>query len=125
MGNLNSILVDFYIAGQDTTINTINWGIIYLLYEQEIITKIQEEMDANISEDRPIGIDDGNKLPYTSAVMKEIQRMANVMPQNIARRNTKDVVINGYKLPKGTTIMPLISAVLYNEEVSVENIMSK
>ena len=119
MGNLNSILVDFYIAGQDTTINTISWGIIYLLYEPDIMRKMQEEMDSVIGDDQLIGVDDGNKLPYTSAVMKEVQRMANVMPQNIARRNTRDVVIKGYTLPKGTTIMPLISAVLYDEEVRI------
>uniref|UniRef100_A0A914Z0A1 Cytochrome P450 n=1 Tax=Panagrolaimus superbus TaxID=310955 RepID=A0A914Z0A1_9BILA len=113
LGNLNSILVDFYIAGQDTTINSIMWGIIYLMYEPEVIGKMQKEMDDKLGDEEFVGIDDKIKLPYTTAVTHELQRMANVMPQNIARRTTKDVVIGGYKIKEGTTIMPLMSAVLF------------
>uniref|UniRef100_A0AC34GR09 PurE domain-containing protein n=1 Tax=Panagrolaimus sp. ES5 TaxID=591445 RepID=A0AC34GR09_9BILA len=116
-GNLNSILVDFYIAGQDTTINSIMWGIIYLTYEPKIIEKMQKEMDQKLGDQEFVGIDDKIKLPYTTAVTHELQRMANVMPQNIARRTTKDVVIGGYNIKEGTTIMPLMSAVLYDERI--------
>lgn len=34
------------------------------------------------------------------------------------RRTTRDVEINGYKIAAGTTIVPQISCVLFDEKVS-------
>uniref|UniRef100_A0AC35EUI7 Cytochrome P450 n=1 Tax=Panagrolaimus sp. PS1159 TaxID=55785 RepID=A0AC35EUI7_9BILA len=115
LGNLYSIVLDLYIAGMDTTITSLLWGIIYLMYNPDIVKKMQKEIFEKLGEKELIEIDDKLKLPYTAAVANEIQRMANVFPQNLGRRNTKDVVIGGYKIKEGTTIMPLISAVLYDE----------
>lgn len=44
--------------------------------------------------------------------------MANLLPQNVPHETTRDVVIDGYTIPKGTTIIPQISCVLYDEKVS-------
>lgn len=50
--------------------------------------------------------------------VKEIQRLCNLLPQNLLHRTTKDVVVDGYRLPKGTCIVPQISTVHYDEQVS-------
>lgn len=44
-------------------------------------------------------------------------RISNLVTFNILRRTTKPTTINNYFLPKNTTIVPQISAVLYNEKV--------
>lgn len=43
-----------------------------------------------------------------------------MVPQNIPHATTRDVTIEGYFIPKGTAILPQISTVLYDEEVSLE-----
>lgn len=43
--------------------------------------------------------------------------MANLLPQNVLHKTTKDVTIGGHLIPEGTTIVPQISAVLYDERV--------
>lgn len=48
---------------------------------------------------------------------KEAQRLANILPQNLLHKTTKDVVIEGYTVAKGTCIVPQISVVLYDETV--------
>jgi cytochrome P450 len=43
--------------------------------------------------------------------------MANLVPLNVMHKLTKDVVIDGHFLPKGTAIVPQVSAVLADGEV--------
>uniref|UniRef100_A0A915ED05 CYtochrome P450 family n=1 Tax=Ditylenchus dipsaci TaxID=166011 RepID=A0A915ED05_9BILA len=121
MPTLYSHLLDFWIAGQETTTNTLNWGVIHLLYNPDVQTKLHAELDSVIQTNRFIHLADRPRLPYATAVVNEIQRIANVLPQNLARCNTKDVVVNGHFLPKGTSIMPLMSCVLYDEKIFPES----
>jgi hypothetical protein len=44
--------------------------------------------------------------------------MCNLVSQNVLHRNLRDVVIDGHFIPKGTCIVPQISAVLYDDDVS-------
>jgi cytochrome P450 len=41
---------------------------------------------------------------------------------NIRRTTSKDVNIKGYHIPKGTEVLPQISAVLYDEKVCPKTI---
>jgi cytochrome P450 len=43
--------------------------------------------------------------------------VANLVPQNIPRTLTRAVVLAGYQLPRGTVVVPQISAVLLDESV--------
>lgn len=39
------------------------------------------------------------------------------MPQNLMHKTLQKVVVNGHKIPAGTTIVPQISCVLFDEKV--------
>lgn len=41
-------------------------------------------------------------MPYTNAVIHEVQRMANIIPLNVPREVTGDTTLAGYYLPKVT-----------------------
>lgn len=43
--------------------------------------------------------------------------MCNLLPQNMLHRTTKDVVVDGYHLPKGTCIVPQLSSIFYDDKV--------
>jgi Cytochrome P450. len=49
--------------------------------------------------------------------IQETQRLCNLLPINLDRRVTKDVEIAGFKLPEGSTLIPQVATVLYDEKV--------
>ncbi|KAI6180044.1 hypothetical protein M3Y98_00676800 [Aphelenchoides besseyi] len=110
---LVSMLYDLWIAGQETTSNTLAWGVAFLLlHYSDVQQKCHEELDSVIGSDRLVNMSDKANLPYCNAVVYEIQRVANLVPQNVWHKTDKDVVINGHHVPKGVAILPQISVVL-------------
>ncbi|CAJ0954202.1 unnamed protein product, partial [Mesorhabditis belari] len=117
MKQLENVLMDLWDAGMETTSNTLSWGLVYVLNDLEVQKKIHDELDFNIKSDRLITLADKKQLPYLNATINEIQRLANLLPVNIFRKTTEDVTINGYNLPRGTTVIPQISTVMYDEKL--------
>ncbi|KAI1709002.1 cytochrome p450 domain-containing protein [Ditylenchus destructor] len=50
----------------------------------------------------------------------EIQRVCNLLSQNLFHRTIRDVELNGYTLPKYTTVVPQISCGLLEEKIFPE-----
>lgn len=88
-----------------------------MIEHEDVQQKLHAELDDVIGSERMICVSDRQSLPYTNAVMMEIQRLANLVSQNIFRRTTKDVVIEGFPIEKGTMIVPQISVMAIDPEV--------
>lgn len=104
-------------AAFDTTTKTLLWAIILMMNHPEVQEKVQAEIRTVITDNRLVTLSDRVNMPYTNAVMNEMQRYANILPFNFARIVKETVVINGYTLPKGVAVVPQISAILYDESV--------
>ncbi|KAH7696913.1 Protein CYP-33C11, partial [Aphelenchoides avenae] len=89
----------------------------YILLAPDVQKRLHAELDRVVGSDRLITMDDRPSLPYTNAVIMEIQRLCNLLQQNLLHRTTREVVVDGYTLPKGTTIVPQLSTVHYDEKV--------
>ena len=50
---------------------------------------------------RTIKYSDNGNMPYTSAVIAEIQRLGNLIPLAVVHRVMSDITVQGYFLPKG------------------------
>ena len=71
---LASVLTDFWIAGMETTATTLRWGIVLLVRNPQVQTKMQKEIDQIIGPNRQPKMADKTNMPYTSAVLMELQR---------------------------------------------------
>ncbi|KJH40171.1 hypothetical protein DICVIV_13899, partial [Dictyocaulus viviparus] len=105
---LRNMCFDLWIAGMESTSNTLSWGVVYLLNYPEVQTKIHEEMDREIGSKRIITMSDKNILPYTNAVINEIQRMANLLPMNLPHETRRAVKIDKWNIPAHTGIIAQI-----------------
>ncbi|KAM9323975.1 cytochrome P450 2A3-like [Gastrophryne carolinensis] len=78
--------------------------------------RIHNEIDQVIGENHTVSIADRNKMPYTNAVIHEIQRFCDILPISVPHMVTKNVNFRGYTIPKGTGVYPLLCSVLRDPE---------
>lgn len=113
--NLVLCCLDLFLAGSETTSKTLQWGLIYLIRNPHIQEKVQAEIDRVIGRTRQPAMADKPNLPYTDAVIHEIQRVGNIVPLNGLRKAAKDTTLGGYFIPKGTSVMPNLTSVLFDK----------
>ena len=68
-----------------------------------------------VGEDRSPAMEDRPRLPYTEAVIMEVQRHANIVPFGIRHMTEGDLEVRGHLLPAGTVVMPVMAEVLKGE----------
>ncbi|XP_053558508.1 cytochrome P450 2C14 isoform X2 [Bombina bombina] len=114
MSNLIQVVVDLFTAGTESTATTLQWGLLFMLAYPDIQVKIQNELDAVLEGSQTVCYEDRKKLPYTNAVIHEIQRYGNIASVGIARLSIRHVTLDGYSLDKNTIILPNLDSVLHD-----------
>ncbi|KAG9465509.1 hypothetical protein GDO78_018174 [Eleutherodactylus coqui] len=61
---------------------------------------IHKELDEVLLDSSAITYEDRKRLPYTNAVIHEIQRFGNIASVGTLRRNIKDIILDGYPIEK-------------------------
>lgn len=115
-GNLIWCVLDLFVAGSETTSTTLRWAFLYMAKYPEVQEKVQAEIDSVIGQSKRPSLDDRVNLPYTDAVIHEIQRMGNIAPLGLPHITTKDLHLEGYTVPKGVTIVPNLTTVLFDKK---------
>lgn len=95
-------MLTLFLAGHETTANTMNWTWMLLAQYPEVEAKLHEELDRVLAGDVPT-LADLKRLPYTEMVIKESLRLY-PPAWGIGRVTMEDVEIGGISLPKGTVI---------------------
>lgn len=68
--------------------------------EYSSLEKVQKELDAVLGCSHLICYEDRKKLPYTNAVIHEIQRYSNIILIALPRQSLKDTELLGFPVPK-------------------------
>ncbi|XP_077126906.1 cytochrome P450 2D15-like isoform X2 [Ranitomeya variabilis] len=111
------VISNLFVAGTDTTSNTLRWSLLMMLLHPHIQKKVHEEIDRVIGSDRVPTIEDQSKMPYTSAVIHEVQRYGNILPIALLHMTYRNTNIQGFDIPKGITIIPNLTSVLKDKSI--------
>ncbi|KAF1418503.1 Cytochrome P450 2J2, partial [Spheniscus magellanicus] len=113
--NLVACALDLLFAGTETTSTTIRWALLYMATYPEIQARVQAEIDAVIGQARQPALEDRSNMPYTNAVIHEVQRKGNIIPLNVPRLTVKDTVLDGFHIPKGTVLITNLTSVMFDK----------
>ncbi|KAK3697323.1 hypothetical protein QZH41_004723 [Actinostola sp. cb2023] len=107
---------DIFSAGSETVITTIRWLIACLVNYPEVQCKAQAEIDTVIGRDRLPVLEDGSKLHYLQAVIKETHRFCTIAHLSLPHKATCDSTLNGYHIPIDTVVIFNVWAMHHDEK---------
>ncbi|XP_022087523.1 cytochrome P450 2U1-like isoform X2 [Acanthaster planci] len=110
-------ILDLFGAGTDTTSNTLLWLISFMLKYPEVQDKIQQEINEVVGSDRQPSCGDRPSMPYTNAVINEVQRLRTVAPFALPYVTTQELQLQGYTIPKGSGVIINLWAMMNDPKV--------
>ena len=92
-----------FMAGHETTANTLAWAWFLLSQSPRVAKRLHEELDT-VLKDQPVTFADVRKLPYTKAVIEETLRLYPPVPI-LARETMANTKIGDEIVSKGTLLL--------------------
>ncbi|KAK9136199.1 hypothetical protein Syun_015529 [Stephania yunnanensis] len=93
------------LGASETTMLTLTWAISLLLNNSHVLKKAQEELTAQVGNDRHVDESDINNLVYLQAIVKEVMRLYPAGPLSGPRESIEDAMVAGYRIPAGTRLI--------------------
>jgi len=107
---LSAILRELFVIGSESESVMMRWAIRILSCNKEVQLKVQQELDKVCGPGVDVTWDKKDQLPYTMAVIKEIQRFADIAPTGLLHKTVCETTISGYSLPANTLVLANFSA---------------
>lgn len=102
-GNLMTVLL----AGEDTTAHTMTWAIFLLTQHTEYQTKLKQEADALLGDEKSISdFSSTNNYKLLESVANETMRLKPVAPIMLFEP-TENEIVEGYEFKKGSRILTI------------------
>ncbi|XP_067675268.1 cytochrome P450 2J4-like [Haliotis asinina] len=114
---LVGIIIEFFVAGTETTATTLRWALLYLCLHPEIQEKAQLELDQYFEKDHQLSMSDRRCLPFMEALIMEVQRLADVVPFSVPHAPPNTTQFRGFTIPENTMLLPNISSVLSDPDL--------
>ncbi|XP_039966291.1 probable cytochrome P450 305a1 [Bactrocera tryoni] len=103
---LTMTILDFFIAGSQTTSNTTDLALMMLALNRDVQKSVYDEITDNMETHKiPVNLCNREYFPYTSAFIMEVQRYFHITPVTGPRRALRNTTLGGYNVPKDTTVL--------------------
>ncbi|KAJ7734759.1 cytochrome P450 [Mycena maculata] len=103
-------------AGTDTTAGTLHWFLMAMVLYPATMRKAQAEIDTVFDADTIPVFTRMDDLPYCFALVKEIFRWSPAAPGGFPHYSDADDEYQGYRIRKGTMVIPCIWNMHHNED---------
>ncbi|KAM6162470.1 LOW QUALITY PROTEIN: cytochrome P450 2D17-like [Erethizon dorsatum] len=110
--NLRIVVADLFTAGMVTTSTTLAWALLLMILHPDVQRRVQQEIDEVIGQRRHPEMGDQARMPFTNAVIHEVQRFGDIIPMSLPHMTSRDTEVQGFLIPKGTTLITNLSSVL-------------
>ncbi|XP_058066126.1 methyl farnesoate epoxidase-like [Anopheles bellator] len=108
---LVSLCLDLFQAGIETLSSVLGFALLYMLHHPAVMRKVQSELDTVVGAGRLPTSEDRPRLPFTEAVILEVERISTVVPVGLVHRAMDDVELCGYRIPKDAIVLPLLYSI--------------
>lgn len=88
-----------------------------MIHYPDIQEKMWREIESVTSSNRLLSLNDRPKLQYCQAVVDESLRISNTAPLSVLHGALHDILFKGFRIPKGSVIVPNLDSVLMDEQV--------
>ncbi|XP_036326022.1 probable cytochrome P450 305a1 [Rhagoletis pomonella] len=114
---LTMTILDFFIAGSQTTSNTTDLALMMLALHRRVQERVYEEITTNFEKfEIAVNLCNREYFPYTNAFIMEVQRYFHITPITGPRRALWNTTLEGYSVPKNTTILIGLRSVHMDKE---------
>ncbi|CAM5097376.1 unnamed protein product [Natator depressus] len=109
--NLLMAVFDLFGAGTVSTANTLLFFLLVMAKFPQIQARVQQEIEKVVGAIHAPGMEDRVRMPYTNAVIHEMQRSQSGQMENFPRAVTRRIEFRGYTIPQGTAVIPVFRSV--------------
>ncbi|XP_042316381.1 cytochrome P450 2J2-like [Sceloporus undulatus] len=110
--NLAQCILDLFAAGTETTASTLMWVLLLMVAYPDVQERAYKEMEDVLGSSHSVSYQDRKKLPYTNAVIHEVQRAKYILPVGVPRRCSKELNMLGFHIPRKTLVVTDLNSVL-------------
>ena len=93
---LHSSHQHLYVKEKEILAPSISW----ILYTNH------RELDEVVGSERMPSAKDRPNLPFTEAVVMEIQRCANILTHGVGHHSSREIIFNGINIPANVVVLP-------------------
>ncbi|KAG6911889.1 hypothetical protein DXG01_000136 [Tephrocybe rancida] len=114
---IKNVAATCYAAGSDTFVSAVLSFFLAAALYPDIQLKAQQELDTT-TPDRLPTFEDRSQLPFIESLCYEkLLRWNPVTPMGLAHYASEDDEYMGYRIPKGTTVLPNVWAILHDPTI--------
>ncbi|XP_054810297.1 flavonoid 3'-monooxygenase CYP75B137-like [Prosopis cineraria] len=111
MIHVKALLMDMVVGGSDTSSNSIEFAMAHILNNQEVMKRVQHELDSVVGRENVVEESHIHKLPYLLAVMKETLRLHPALPLLVPHSPSETTSVGGYTIPKDSHVFVNVWAI--------------
>ncbi|KAF8399586.1 hypothetical protein HHK36_015454 [Tetracentron sinense] len=117
---IKALLLNLFVAGTDTSSSTVEWALAEIIRHPNILAQAQRELDSVVGQDRLVTESDLTQLTFLEAIVKETFRLHPSTPLSLPRIASESCEINGYFIPKDSTLLVNVWAIARDPEIWTE-----